>query len=70
MLSMLDESEPVRLTNGVIASNSGKFGDSNLLVRANAQFRVPSIVLISPLCARYLKGCAKGQRGMVFVENR
>ena len=38
--------------------------------RARIQFRLPRIVLISPLCAMYRYGWASGQDGNVLVENR
>ena len=63
MLSRLDESEPVSFTNGAALCKSGISGEENLYERARAHWRLPSMVLISPLCAKYLNGCAKGQRG-------
>ena len=38
--------------------------------RLTIQFTLPRIVLISPLCAICRNGCAKLQRGIVFVEKR
>lgn len=38
--------------------------------RARIQFSLPRTVLISPLCASIRYGCASGQEGKVFVENR
>ena len=38
--------------------------------RACIQFRLPRIVLISPLWAMNRYGCASGQDGKVFVEKR
>ena len=38
--------------------------------RALIQLRLPRTVLISPLCAMKRNGCASGQLGNVFVENR
>ena len=70
MLSMLEESEPVRLTSGCRVCRSGKSGELNLAARAIAQLRLPSMVFISPLWARNRNGCASGQRGMVLVEKR
>ncbi len=70
ILSMLEESDPVRLTSGWIDSRSGKSGALNLEARAIAQLRLPSTVLISPLWARNRNGWASGQRGMVLVEKR
>ena len=40
------------------------------MLRETIQFTLPRIVLISPLCAIWRKGCAKLQRGIVFVEKR
>ena len=70
MLSNEDESEPVVLTNGAASFKSGINGVANLDIRALAQSRLPLMVLISPLCAKYRKGCASGQRGNVLVEKR
>ena len=70
MLSRLEESEPSVLTSGARPCNPGSKGDSSLEVRARDQLRLPSMVLISPLCANILNGCAKGQRGKVLVEKR
>ena len=67
---MLDESEPERLTNGAMASISPNAGETNFLRRASDQFRLPKIVLISPLCANILNGCANGHCGKVLVEKR
>ncbi len=44
--------------------------DDNSASRARIRFRLPRTVLISPLCAMKRKGCASGQAGKVFVENR
>ena len=49
---MLEESEPVRFTSGEMASRSGSNSVANFGVRATDQLRLPSTVLISPLCAR------------------
>ncbi len=70
ILSILEESDPARLTRGLMASISGSSEVSNLLVRASAQLRLPSMVLISPLCASSRNGWASGQRGAVLVEKR
>ena len=70
MLSIDDESEPVVLTIGCSSSRFGINGVANLEARARAQLRLPSTVLISPLWARKRNGCARGQRGAVFVEKR
>ncbi|MCY1180749.1 hypothetical protein D9M73_212170 [compost metagenome] len=55
MLSMLEESEPTRLTSGPSSSRSIK-SLVNLVRRATAQLRLPVMVLISPLCARKRNG--------------
>ena len=70
ILSRLDESDPDSLTKGVTLCKSGSSLDRSLGVRALDQFRFPSIVLISPLWASILNGCANGHFGSVFVENR
>ena len=70
MLSRLDESEPVRLTNGAASARSGSKSVLYFGVRATDQLRLPMMVLISPLCANILKGWASGQRGIVLVEKR
>ncbi len=44
--------------------------DSSRLCRVAIQLRLPRMVLISPLWAMYRYGCASGQDGNVFVENR
>ena len=56
ILSILEESEPVRLTNGLIFDNSGSSLEENFELRATDQLRLPSIVLISPLWAIQRKG--------------
>ena len=38
--------------------------------RAAIQVRLPRRALISPLCARWRKGCASSQVGKVLVEKR
>ncbi len=43
---------------------------ASIASRARIQLRLPLIVLISPLWAAYRYGCASGQDGKVFVENR
>ncbi|MCY1444991.1 hypothetical protein D9M71_614870 [compost metagenome] len=70
MLSMLEESEPTRLTSGPSSSRSGISSLVNLLRRAWAQLRLPVMVLISPLCASRRNGWASGHFGMVLVEKR
>ena len=70
MLSKLEESEPSVLTNGTSDCKSGRSGEASLGVRALDQLRLPSIVLISPLCASIRNGCASGHRGSVLVEKR
>ena len=69
MLSRLCESEPCSETAG-FSSRRSMTGVRHFAVRASAQRRLPSIVLISPLCARIRNGCASAQRGAVFVEKR
>ena len=51
-------------------SAMSKRGVFHTLLRACAQRRLPSMVLISPLCASRRNGCASGQRGSVLVEKR
>ncbi|MNE60144.1 hypothetical protein D3C80_1552730 [compost metagenome] len=69
MLSMLEESEPTRLTSGPSSSRSIR-SLVNLVRRAWAQLRLPVMVLISPLWARKRNGCASGHFGKVLVEKR
>ena len=38
--------------------------------RARIRFRLPRMVLISPLCATNRNGCASGHDGNVLVEKR
>ena len=52
ILSILDESEPVRFTIGLSSVIPGNNGFSNFGVRATAQLRFAVMVLISPLCAK------------------
>ena len=57
------------------SSDAGPAGPSNSCVsslasRARIRFRLPLMVLISPLCAMKRNGCASGQLGKVFVEKR
>ena len=42
---------------------------ASIASRARSQFRLPRIVLISPLCAMNRNGWASGQDGNVLVEN-
>ena len=49
MLSILEESEPVRFTIGLSSVKPGNNGFSNLGARATAQLRFAVMVLISPL---------------------
>ena len=70
ILSRLEESEPDSLTSGATVCSSGNRSDWSFGVRALDQLRLPSIVLISPLCANIRNGCANGQRGKVLVEKR
>ena len=55
-----------------IGNNSSKpslnLSDFSTPSLAFIQFLFPIIVFISPLWAKYLKGCAKSQVGNVFVE--
>ena len=44
-------------------------GEASCDSRALIQLRFPRTVLISPLCAIILNGCASGQDGKVLVEN-
>ena len=57
------------------SSDAGPAGPSNSWVssfasRARIRFRLPLMVLISPLCAMNRNGWASGQLGNVLVENR
>jgi len=70
MLSRLEESEPSLLTSGWTAAMSGIRSVSKVNARAFAQFRLPWMVLISPLCARKRNGWASRHCGRVFVEKR
>ncbi|MNY16219.1 hypothetical protein D3C86_1494730 [compost metagenome] len=70
MLSMLEESEPTRLTSGPSSSRSKIWSLANFNRRAWAQLRLPVMVLISPLWARKRNGCANGHFGSVLVEKR
>jgi hypothetical protein len=56
MLSMLEESDPVVLTNLSKSCNDGINGVVNRDCLARTQFRFPSMVLISPLWAKNLNG--------------
>ena len=67
---MLEESDPSRLTSGLRSLRLGSSSFSNLFSRASAQLRLPWMVLISPLWARYRNGWASGHCGEVLVENR
>src|SRR5581483_3018410 len=69
--SKLAESLSVGSTIGNNRDKSpGISAEDSIASRARIQLRLPRIVLISPLCARYRYGCANGQDGNVFVENR
>ena len=70
MLSRLRESEPSRETGACHEARSARRSLTSLARRAMAQLRLPRMVLISPLCARQWKGCARRQSGQVLVENR
>ena len=52
MLSSVQESEPSIETSGRSCSRPGRSALRNVRARASAQFRLPRMVLISPLCAR------------------
>jgi hypothetical protein len=56
MLSNADESEPVSLTSDLNWLIPGIKGVENFDALALTQFLFPLIALISPLCARSLKG--------------
>ena len=56
ILSNEEDSEPTSFTKGAASARSGNKGVLNLPVRACAQSRLPRIVFISPLCAKYLNG--------------
>jgi hypothetical protein len=61
--------------SGVQVGNSrrmlpGSNGEASNASRAAIQFRLPRIVLISPLCAMNRYGWASGHDGNVFVEKR
>ena len=43
---------------------------ASIVSRARIQLLLPRTVLISPLCATYRYGWARGQDGNVLVENR
>ena len=47
--------------------SSPKRGDDIVFSRAFILLMLPRSVLISPLCAMYRKGWARGQEGNVFV---
>jgi hypothetical protein len=49
-------------------ARSPSTSDSSWDWRARIQFRLPWMVLISPLCAIMRNGCASGHDGNVFVE--
>tara|TARA_Y100001947_G_scaffold90182_1_gene76920 strand:- start:90 stop:302 length:213 start_codon:yes stop_codon:yes gene_type:complete len=69
MLSKADESEPDSLTICLNFWIFGIYGVLKILVLALDQFLFPLIALISPLCAKSLKGCARCHLGLVLVEN-
>ena len=70
ILSRLEESEPVLFTTGVTSCKSGSNVVLSFGVLAKDQFLFPDNVLISPLCASILNGCASGHLGLVLVEKR
>jgi hypothetical protein len=51
-------------------ADRGISGLLSIASRARIQLRFPCTVLISPLCAMYRYGCARGHDGNVLVENR
>ena len=55
--------------NSFFKSSPNK-SDSHRASRARIQLALPRAVLISPLCATYLKGWASRQAGKVLVEKR
>ena len=66
--SKASESEPPSLITGCSsATDSPHTSDCNEGPRANIQLRLPSSVLISPLCAIARNGCAIRQLGSVLV---
>ena len=64
------ESLPPGVTIGFSRSISVRSSELSLASLARIQFLLPFTVLISPLCAIILNGCANGQEGKVFVEKR
>ena len=73
--SSTSSNEAVSLPSGSQIGNSrlrspGIRSLSSVASRARIQLRLPRAVLISPLCAMKRNGCASGQLGNVFVENR
>ena len=72
MLSRLAESDCPCSTTGSSISISSlvKNCEINPFSLVRSQFRFPCKVLISPLCAIYLKGCASFQEGKVLVAKR
>ena len=56
ILSSAEESDPVSFTKSLNLLIFGINGDENLDCLALAQFRLPLIALISPLCANNLNG--------------
>ncbi len=51
------------------SASGGIWSVCSMASRARSQFRLPRIVLISPLCAMRRNGWASGQEGKVLVEN-
>jgi len=69
-LSRLAESLMPGCTMGEMALMSPKVSDESTDSRACIHPRLPRMVLISPLCASSLKGCARLHVGKVLVEKR
>ena len=71
MLSRQAESDcpDETMGNNISISSFEKLGVLKPFSPARSQFKFPCRVLISPLCAMYLKGCANFQEGKVLVAN-
>ena len=63
MLSRLWESDPSSDTSGRMSERSGSSGERSTGARATAHWRLPSMVLISPLCASRRNGWASRHCG-------
>jgi hypothetical protein len=69
--SSAEESElPLMIIGLTCSLSSPNNSDAILFSWLRIQFEFPEIVLISPLCAKALNGCASAQLGKVFVEYR